>query len=271
MPDRRDENHIARQELGVPGFVSAQDEVIQVEFGHHLVAALQLDLAHRSVVRRPAGREQCVDQRGQRTDDITAGLARLPHHIDLDRAQLAERGVEFEVLVNAADRAANQGIQVLIGQTGNIDRADFRHVDAAVPVDDGAIVDVDLPPCTDINLVTRSEDIVAWHGNLVHRGERARRAGKKAVAVERQFTPQRPCNELFEFQLRALRARLRAVAVGAWLERLLCRGRRTCALGILLLVLLQLLLLAGCQRRRVRNIGRLAGLSRHTAALELLD
>ena len=87
--DRRDVDHVSRQERRILGFVATDQEIVQVEFGDHLVAALQLDAAHRALGRRPARGEHGIHQSAHGTDGVGTRAARLADDEHLNRAQLA--------------------------------------------------------------------------------------------------------------------------------------------------------------------------------------
>src|SRR5207249_4857730 len=76
-PHRRDVDHVARKELRVPGLVAGEKQIVQVELGGDLVAALQLDVAHRALARRSAGGEYRGHQRAERAHRVGAGALRL--------------------------------------------------------------------------------------------------------------------------------------------------------------------------------------------------
>src|SRR5262249_47229793 len=140
--------------------VTRSDQVVEVEVRHHAVRALELNTAHRALVRRAARREHRGHERGERAHRVGAGALRLPDDEHLDGAQPAERRGQLEV----AERPAENGLEVR-GQvarldTGDADHADLGHTDRAVAVDDRAEIDVDLPPRADLDLVAGPDDVV---------------------------------------------------------------------------------------------------------------
>ena len=179
--------------------VAFEQQIVEVEFGNHLVAALQLHAAQRSLGGRADRGEHRVDQGGEGADRVAAGLAHLADDEHLDRAQLAECHHEVEILEHARHRAAHAGIQILIAGGSNVDGADLRNVDAAIAIHCGAHVDVDLAPGADQDLVARPDDVIRRHRHAVQRGKGGEFLFEQVVAEHRQSKSSRLQDEFLEF------------------------------------------------------------------------
>ncbi len=184
--DRRDVDHVAGQELGVLRFVAREQEVVQVQVGDDLAVALELDRAHRAGGGGAAGGEDRVHQGAERAHGVGAGALGVADHEHLHRAQLAHGDQQVEVAEVARHRGLHELRDVLVRDAGHRDRAHARDVDHAVAVDHRAVVDVDLAPGADQELVARADHVVGRDRDVLHRGERGGCALEQVVAEQRQ-------------------------------------------------------------------------------------
>ena len=166
-PDRRHEDHVAGKQLRVAGLVALYQQVVEIELGGDLVAALELDFSQRTLGGRAARHQQRVDQGRERADGKVAGLAHLADDEDLDRAQLAERDHQVEIPEHARDGGAYARIEILITGRGNVDGADLGNIDAAIAIDRRAYIDIDLAPGTDQDLVAGADHVVGRHRHAI--------------------------------------------------------------------------------------------------------
>jgi hypothetical protein len=184
-PLGREVDDVAGQERRVLRLVAAKEQVVEVELGHHLRAALQLDRTHRARGRGPARGEHGVHEGGKRAHRVGAGARGAPDHEDLDGAELAERDEQLEVAEVPRHRLLDQRREVGVPDPRHGDRAHARDRDHAVAVHDGPVVDVDLPPGADHELVAGADEVVGRHRHVLHRREGGR-SREEVVAVERQ-------------------------------------------------------------------------------------
>ena len=103
-------------------------------------------MAHGAIVRRAAGREQCVDQGAQRTDGVNPRPFGLTNNEHLQGAQLTQRNTELKIAEYPANPVFEVPLQILILDPRDIDDADLGKVDVTVAVYYDAQVDIDLPP-----------------------------------------------------------------------------------------------------------------------------
>src|SRR4051812_44156635 len=86
----------------------------------------------------------------------------------------------------------------VIARSCEMNGSHFGKIVVAVPVNCGRVVDVDLSPGVDHDLVAGSEHVVCGDGNVVDRRERRWRLTKKAVAVHAQPLPERSRDVMLE-------------------------------------------------------------------------
>ena len=86
---RRDEDDVARQQLGVVAGVAAQQQVVQIEAADDGALALELDVAQRADRLDAAGGVQRRGDGREPADRIAAGTIRLAHDEHADRARVA--------------------------------------------------------------------------------------------------------------------------------------------------------------------------------------
>ena len=196
--DRWHEDHVAGKKLRVAGLVALQQQVVEIEFRDDLVAALELNLAQRTLGGRAARCQQRVDEGRERADRVAAGLTHLADDEHLDRTQLAERHHQVEIPEHARYRTAHAGVKILIAGRGDVDGPDLRDVDAAIAIHRGAHVDIDLSPGADQDLVPRTDDVIGRHRHPVQRRKRGERTVEQVVAEHRQVTPGRLEHEFLE-------------------------------------------------------------------------
>src|ERR1700679_3662504 len=94
--DVGDEDHVAWFEADIFGFVAVQQQVVQVEVGDCLAAALDLYVAQAALWDRAAGRKESIEKSAERTDSVTSGLSYLTDKKDLMGGELAEVYVEMK-------------------------------------------------------------------------------------------------------------------------------------------------------------------------------
>ena len=137
----------------------------------------------------------------ERAHGVGAGPARLAHDEDLDRAELAERHDQLEIAEVLRHRLLHLRREVLVANARDLHRAHARDVDRAVAVHYRAVVDVDLAPGADHQLVARADQVVRRDRDVLHRREGGRRAAEEVVAVERQPLAGGLEDEVLEFVL----------------------------------------------------------------------
>ena len=114
----------------------------------------------------------------------------LPHHEDLVGAELAQGHGQVEVVVDAADGGLDQGLQLVVPDAADVDAADLGDGEDAAAVHDRVVVDVDLAPGADQDLVTRPEHVVGGDGDVLAGGEHGRGL-EHVLAEDRQEVPGR--------------------------------------------------------------------------------
>src|SRR6266581_4265695 len=197
-PDGRDVDDIARQERHVLGLVTRGDQIIQIELGDDAVVALELNVPHRALGGRTAGREQRGHQGAQGAHRVGAGALRLSDDEDLDRAQLAERRGQLEVAEGPAEDRLDVRGQVVRLDPRDVDHAHLGHADRAVAVDDRVEIDVDLAPGADLDFVAGPDHVVGRDRDVFDRREGARHVAEEIGAEHRQIAADRLHHELLE-------------------------------------------------------------------------
>ena len=160
----RDHDDVAGLQGGVFGFVAFGNEVVQVERGDGLTAALELDGAHAAVDTRAAAGKDGVDQGGQAAQVVGAGLLGLADHIDGDAAQFAQAGVDGDVFEDGGHALAQGGFEVFDLHAIERNGADFGQADLAVAVEGLAACVVGAAPELDAHFVARAEHVFAGRG-----------------------------------------------------------------------------------------------------------
>ncbi len=224
---RRDVQHVLRQQTQAVVVPAVQQKVVKVETGNPLARSPELDRAQVAGLVRSARLEQHVDERRQGTDRVTAWRPREARHVDPDGAQLPEADAEFEAAKRARDRRAQMLAQIGEAQAGERYFTDFRYRDRPTPIDRRAEVDVDGSPGANIDLVARSQNEIFRNARLLDRFEAAAVTAEELCAERGQRAPERLPNEQrerthigvrFRLEGRAGRFRLLAVAGFARIE-----------------------------------------------------
>jgi hypothetical protein len=143
--------------------VAAHQEIVEIEGGQALAAALDLDVAEAAGRRWPPGAHQRLDHGGQAADAVGARLGNEAGDVHAQAAQLAERDTELEVAEHLRDALADRGRQVGIAHTGHQDRPDARDADAAAAIDQQPQIGIDRAPQCDQDLVAGLDQIVGRH------------------------------------------------------------------------------------------------------------
>ena len=104
----------------------------------------------------------------------------------------------MEIAERAPENGLEIGGQVARLDPGDVDHAHLGNADGAVAVDHRVVIDVDLAPGADLDLVARPDDVVGRDRNVVDRGEGARHGAEEIGAEHRQIAADRLHDELLE-------------------------------------------------------------------------
>ena len=91
-------------------------------------------MAHAAVNARPAAGKHSIDQGAKAAQVVGAGLVGLAHHIHGNAAQLAQGGIDIEVVKHPAHLLAKHGFEVFHLHAAQGDGANFGQVNLAVAV-----------------------------------------------------------------------------------------------------------------------------------------
>ena len=160
---------VARLQADVFGLVSMQQQIVEIEVGDGLAAALHLNVAQAALRKRSTRGKQGIQKRAQRSDGIAAWLPRLADDEDLDGSQLPEIHVEIEVAVDASNLRLQEVAQLGKLQSGHMDGAHLRQRDGAGAVHDEGATLVYLAPDLKPQLVARTNDVVRRDRDIVDR------------------------------------------------------------------------------------------------------
>ena len=193
--NRRDVNHVSRQQRHIFRFVAAQKQIVKIELGNDLVAAFELNAAHRTAGRGAARSENRVHQRAKRTDSVVARLLRLTDDEHLNRTKLAEVHVEIKILEDAPNLRFEERLQLLELQTGHRDVSDLGYLNAARSIYRRAQINVHLPPSANQNLVAGTDRVIGCDGNIFDRRKCVGDILKKVLTEDRQIQSRRLTQE----------------------------------------------------------------------------
>ena len=158
------EDNVARQERHVAAFVTLGNKVVQVNLRKQFAVSAQFNGAHAAVGAGPAAGKQGIHQGAQARHRIGAGLARLPHHIDLDAAQAAQAGVEVEVGNHLGQLRPERGHQVRHRNAAKRHHAHLGDLHLAVAVYHQGQIEIHRAPNLQADFVTRPEDVTGRGG-----------------------------------------------------------------------------------------------------------
>jgi hypothetical protein len=174
------------------------EELVEVELRDDLAVAAQQHLAHRTQRARPAGGGHGRQQRRLRRQRVRARPLGRPDDEHAQATQLAQRHVQAEVRVQAADLVAQVLLQVGGLHAGDIEAADLGQADLSVAVHLAAVVDVDRAPGADVHLVARAHQVVAGDGNVVGAAGQSMAFAEEVGAEHRQQAAGGAFDELLE-------------------------------------------------------------------------
>ena len=158
------EDNVARQERHVAAFVTLGNKVVQVNLRKQFAVAAQFNGAHAAIGAGAAAGKQGVHQGAQAGHRIGTGLARLPHHIDLDAAQAAQAGVEVEVGNHLGQLRPERGHKLRQGNACQRDHACLVDLHLSVAVNHQRQIDIYRAPDLQADFVTRPEDVTGRGG-----------------------------------------------------------------------------------------------------------
>ncbi len=184
--DGGDEDDVLGHEANVLGLVALHEEVVEVEVGDDLAAALDLDVPHGAAIVGTARDEQGVDQGGEGGDGVAAGFSGVTHDIDLDVLEGAEGDAHLVVGVEAGELLVEHVLELLEVEARHADDADAGDGYGAVAADGDGPGALDHAPDVDADLVTGADDVVGTdRGRLVGReGGRGRAEEFRPVAMD---------------------------------------------------------------------------------------
>ena len=162
--NRWDHDDVAGLQSHVFGFVTADNEVVQVERGDGLTVALEFDGAHAAVDTGAATGKHGVDQGGQAREVVGARLLGLAHHKHGDAAQLAQGGIDLNGVEDGGDAFAQGLFQVFDAHAAQGDGTDFGQVDLAAAVKGLAACKVNTAPDLDAHFVAWAQDVFGRGG-----------------------------------------------------------------------------------------------------------
>ena len=211
---RRNEDHIAGQQLGVLGLVAVHEQIVQIEMGHNGSTATQLDVAEGAVDGGTVAGEQCVDQGAEGADGVDPGAARLPGHVDLNGADHSQVHGHIEIVKDPP-----HGLSQVIFERGERDprhvhRADVRKVDFAGAVDGEIGLKRHLSPDPDAQFVTGANHVVGRNRRHLERGKGGGHVAEKIGSVDGENLPGGGCNEFLKLG-EGLRRQLQG-KLGGW-------------------------------------------------------
>src|ERR1019366_6707820 len=122
---------------------------------------------------------------------VTARTPCLTYHEDVNRAQLAHSHVQIEILVNPPDMRLEKLLDLRVLQTGNIQVSNLGEENAAIAVDSGVDIQVNLSPRPNQYLVAGTDDVIRRDGNSIHGSKRCWHILKEAEAVDGKRLAQR--------------------------------------------------------------------------------
>src|SRR6184192_3571196 len=138
--DRRDEDHVIWQELGVVGRVPVNQHVVKIQPAHEFAPSLQLDVSQRTDrLHASCGKQRRTD-RSQAADGVGAGALSISEYEHADRASLAHAYTRAHPDHLAFDPGLDARLHVLEGLTANADWPDLEKVDEAIATDDEPVV-----------------------------------------------------------------------------------------------------------------------------------
>ena len=191
--------HIAGHQLQVFRLVALDQEIVDIQLGHHAPLAAQRELAHRAVQRRAAGRHHGRQQRRLAGQGVDAGALRRPDHEHRHAAQLAQGHVEGEVGVQAADLCAQVPLEFRRFHASHVEAAHLGQADLAIAVDRAAVVDIDRTPGPNHQFVARADAVVGRHRHVAQPAGPVGRFGEEVAAKDRQQAAGGRFDELLEF------------------------------------------------------------------------
>ena len=166
---RRDDDHIAVNQLDVTRAVAACQKSIQVEFTHQLTSALQLNPAHRTVGPWPTRGQQATGQGGNAAQAVAAGSSGLTDHVDSDATQARQGHTDLKVFVVFGDGFGQNRLGLSCFDTHHGNSTHARDVDRTVAVDGRAHIEINGTPATNRQLIAHTQQIIATDRRLVWR------------------------------------------------------------------------------------------------------
>ena len=191
------DDDVTRQQAHIGLGAAFMNKLVKVECGDGFGVALELNVAHAAGGRGAAGFKQSTHQGRQAGQGVGPWATGLPHHKDLQRAQLAQAHGELKIVVDLAHLGFEGGVQVSGLEARDGKGADLGNTHLTVAVHQQAQVGVNGAPDAEQNFVPRANNVVRRHGHILHRGEVG--GVKEVVAIKRETLARGFFNKVLEF------------------------------------------------------------------------
>src|SRR5690606_33089258 len=165
--DRRHQYCIPRLHPRVIGRVAAKQQVVEVEGADLLAVPYVSDVAQRADLLDAAARIQRVRYRREAAHEIGPGTLDVAEHVNLHRAQLAERHARRHADHLLADDAVDRLAHRIEREPGYVDGPDLGEVDHAVAGDRQEEFVVAVPEELNVDGIAGPDDVVDGHRQII--------------------------------------------------------------------------------------------------------
>ncbi len=196
--DEGDEDDVAGNKADIVAFVSAQQQVIQIEVHQRFAVALHLNVAQRPVRQWSARGEDRVQQGAERGDGVAARAARLTDNEDLNGAQRSQVRIYREIPIQTRELGVQKAVQFTGRNAGKVHSPQSGHTDNARAVYGKIELLVDLAGKLNSNLIPRPDHVIGAHRNIGHGSKGAWDVGEERSAEDGQNATSRSRHKLLK-------------------------------------------------------------------------
>src|SRR5271156_280921 len=157
---RRDQQRVSAFKMPTSMANAVQQEVVKINLLYQLLPTKVAQRAQRTGRCRTAGGVQRAQRSCQRTDVVTAGTLHVADYIDTHRSQVRDRDHDLCIAILLFERASDQALCPLQGETRNLHGTRFGQQDTAVAVYYAGDADGHAAPHVDSERVPRTDHIV---------------------------------------------------------------------------------------------------------------